>query len=149
MTKIRKRARHATGRMPASTIRKGRGRVSRGQAEYTIQQTSELLGIPIQKLRRWDEQGVLIALRTNGGHRRYSKDLIDRLAVSLLNSGAEKSSRELATIKRSLAEKRRIIQLLVERVDVDVDCISIRLRTEGMTSLVAELQQRPEHRRAA
>ena len=149
MTKIRKRARHATGRMPASTIRKGRGRVSRGQAEYTIQQTSELLGIPIQKLRRWDEQGVLIALRTNGGHRRYSKDLIDRLAVSLLNSGAEKSSRELATIKRSLAEKRRIIQLLVERVDVDVDCISIRLRTEGMASLVSELQHRPEHRRAA
>jgi diguanylate cyclase (GGDEF)-like protein/PAS domain S-box-containing protein/excisionase family DNA binding protein len=88
--------------------------VSRGQAEYTIQQTSELLGIPIQKLRRWDDQGVLVALRTAGGHRRYSKDLIDRLAASLLSSGAEKSSRELATIKRSLAEKRRIIQLLVE-----------------------------------
>jgi len=87
--------------------------VSRGQ-EYTIRQTSELLGIPIQKLRRWDEQGVLAALRTKGGHRRYSKDLIDRLAASLLSSGAEKSSRELATIKRSLAEKRRIIQLLVE-----------------------------------
>lgn len=88
--------------------------MSRGQAEYTIQQTSELLGIPIQKLRRWDDQGVLVALRTAGGHRRYSKDLIDRLAASLLSSGAEKSSRELATIKRSLAEKRRIIQLLVE-----------------------------------
>jgi excisionase family DNA binding protein len=88
--------------------------VSRGQAEYTIQQTAELLGIPIQKLRRWDDQGVLVALRTAGGHRRYSKDLIDRLAASLLSSGAEKSSRELATIKRSLAEKRRIIQLLVE-----------------------------------
>jgi diguanylate cyclase (GGDEF)-like protein/PAS domain S-box-containing protein len=91
-----------------------RGKVSRGQAEYSIQQTSELLGIPIQKLRRWDDQGVLLALRTDGGHRRYSKDLIDRLAASLLSSGAEKNSRELATIKRSLAEKRRIIQLLVE-----------------------------------
>ena len=112
MARIRERARRAHGRRP-STRKKARGRVSRGQ-EYTIQQTSELLGIPIQKLRRWDDQGVLAALRTSGGHRRYSKDLIDRLAASLLSSGAEKSSRELATIKRSLAEKRRIIQLLVE-----------------------------------
>ncbi len=84
--------------------------------EYGIQEAAELLGIPIQKLRRWDEQGVLVALRTAGGHRRYSKELIDRLAASSSSSGsgAEKPSRELATIKRSLAEKRRIIQLLLE-----------------------------------
>lgn len=111
---IEKRARRPRGRKAVRIRRKARARVSRGQAEYTIQQTSELLGIPIQKLRRWDEQGVLVALRTDGGHRRYSRDLIDRLASSLLSSGAEKTSRELATIKRSLAEKRRIIQLLVE-----------------------------------
>lgn len=82
--------------------------------EYSIQKASELLGIPIQKLRRWDEQGVLVALRTNGGHRRYSKELIDRLAASSSSSAAEKPSQELATIRRSLAEKRRIIQLLLE-----------------------------------
>jgi diguanylate cyclase (GGDEF)-like protein/PAS domain S-box-containing protein len=114
MTSIEKRARRRVGRKAVRNTRKAGARVSRGQPEYTIQQTSELLGIPIQKLRRWDDQGVLVAMRTDGGHRRYSKDLIDRLASSLLSSGAEKNSRELATIKRSLAEKRRIIQLLVE-----------------------------------
>lgn len=82
--------------------------------EYSIQKAAELLGIPIQKLRRWDEQGVLVALRTNGGHRRYSKELIDRLAASSSGSAGEKPSQELATIRRSLAEKRRIIQLLLE-----------------------------------
>lgn len=82
--------------------------------EYSIQEASELLGIPIQKLRRWDEQGILVALRTNGGHRRYAKELIDRLAVSAPATGADKNSQELATVKRSLAEKRRIIQLLLE-----------------------------------
>jgi diguanylate cyclase (GGDEF)-like protein/PAS domain S-box-containing protein/excisionase family DNA binding protein len=82
--------------------------------EYSIQEASEKLGIPIQKLRRWDEQGVLVALRTAGGHRRYSKELIDRLAESALNLGAGKASQELATVKRTLAEKRRIIQLLLE-----------------------------------
>ena len=88
--------------------------MSRSDLEYTIQAASELLGIPIQKLRRWDEQGVLVAVRTSGGHRRYSKELIDRLAASGLSASAEKTSRELATVKRSLAEKRRIIQLLLE-----------------------------------
>ena len=90
--------------------------MSTSDLEYGIQEAAELLGIPIQKLRRWDEQGVLVALRTAGGHRRYSKELIDRLAASSSSSGsgAEKPSRELATIKRSLAEKRRIIQLLLE-----------------------------------
>ena len=82
--------------------------------EYSIQEASELLSIPIQKLRRWDEQGVLVALRTSGGHRRYSKELIDRLAATGLGATAEKTSQELATVKRALAEKRRIIQLLLE-----------------------------------
>ncbi|HEY0338836.1 MAG TPA: EAL domain-containing protein, partial [Burkholderiales bacterium] len=84
------------------------------QIEYSIQEVSELLGIPIQKLRRWDEQGVLVALRTAGGHRRYAKELIDRLAASGLSASAGRASQELATVKRALAEKRRIIQLLLE-----------------------------------
>ncbi len=97
-----------------STARdKGVG-VTTPETEYSIQEASELLSIPIQKLRRWDEQGVLVALRTSGGHRRYSKELINRLTTSVTGPGGDKPSQELATIKRSLAEKRRIIQLLLE-----------------------------------
>ena len=88
--------------------------MSSSELEYSIQEVSELLSIPIQKLRRWDEQGVLVAVRTSGGHRRYSKELIDRLAASGLGGGSDRASRELATVKRALAEKRRIIQLLLE-----------------------------------
>jgi site-specific DNA recombinase len=47
------------------------------------------------------------------------------------------------------AEQARIVQLLVERIDVDVDGISIRLRTEGIASVIAELRQRPNLDRAA
>lgn len=82
--------------------------------EYSIQQVSEMLGIPIQKLRRWDEQGVLVASRTDGGHRRYSRELIDRLTASGFSANNDKTNKELATIRKSLAEKRRIIQLLLE-----------------------------------
>ena len=82
---------------------------------YTIEQVSRLLSISAQKLRRWDEQGVLRAQRTEGGHRRYPRELIDRLVQ--VNGGVfadKKASMELASIKRTLAEKRRIIQLLLE-----------------------------------
>ncbi|OGA24717.1 MAG: hypothetical protein A3I02_02090 [Betaproteobacteria bacterium RIFCSPLOWO2_02_FULL_67_26] len=88
-------------------------RVGSSEMEYTIQQVSEMLGIPIQKLRRWDEQGVLVAGRTHGGHRRYSRELIDRLTGSGPATANDKD-RELATIRKSLAEKRRIIQLLLD-----------------------------------
>ena len=48
------------------------------------------------------------------------------------------------------AEQARIVQLLVERVDISTDGADIRLRTEGLTNLVTELGAiRPEPRRAA
>ena len=47
------------------------------------------------------------------------------------------------------AEQARIVQLLVERVDVSLDGADIRLRTEGLTTLVTDLRAvRPEPRRA-
>jgi len=48
------------------------------------------------------------------------------------------------------AEQARVVQLLVERVDVSPDGAAIQLRTEGLTSLVGDLRAaRPERRRAA
>jgi DNA invertase Pin-like site-specific DNA recombinase len=47
------------------------------------------------------------------------------------------------------AEQARVIQLLVERVDVALDGADIRMRTEGLTKLVADLGAiKPEARRA-
>jgi hypothetical protein len=48
------------------------------------------------------------------------------------------------------AEQARIVQLLVDRVDVSPDGADIRLRTAGLTNLVADLGAiRPADRRAA
>ena len=47
------------------------------------------------------------------------------------------------------AEQARIVQLLVERVDVGPDGVDIRLRTEGLANLTADLNAvRPEQRAA-
>ena len=48
------------------------------------------------------------------------------------------------------AEQARIVQLLIESVDVSPDGADIRLRTEGLTNLVVDLRAiKPESRRAA
>ena len=47
------------------------------------------------------------------------------------------------------AEQARIVQHLVERVDVSLDDIDIRLRTDGLASLVADLRGRDLERMAA
>jgi hypothetical protein len=39
------------------------------------------------------------------------------------------------------AEQARIVQLLVERVDVAEDGISISLRTDGLTSIAQDLRR--------
>jgi diguanylate cyclase (GGDEF)-like protein/PAS domain S-box-containing protein/excisionase family DNA binding protein len=92
--------------------------------EYTIQEAAARLGIPVQKLRRWDAQGVLVARRTDGGHRRYTCEIIDGLAGSSAAGAGEKQDPgkpendkvgdQLAAARRTLKEKRRIIQLLLE-----------------------------------
>ena len=48
------------------------------------------------------------------------------------------------------AEHARVIQLLVDRVDVAPDGADIQMRTEGLTKLVADLSAiKPQARRAA
>lgn len=41
------------------------------------------------------------------------------------------------------AEQARIVQLLVDRVDIHPDSLNVRLRTAGLTKLVDELRERP------
>jgi hypothetical protein len=52
-------------------------------------------------------------------------------------------STDFATVWDELfpAEQARIVQLLVERVDVQEDALEVRIRAEGLMSLVGELRQ--------
>ena len=56
---------------------------------------------------------------------------------------------EFATVWAELfpVEQARIVQLLVERVDVQEDALEVRIRAEGLASLIGELRQ--AERRAA
>jgi methanogenic corrinoid protein MtbC1 len=52
-----------------------------GGKELTIQQASELLGVPAPTIRSWERRyGVPLAGRSSGGHRRYAEVQLDQLA---------------------------------------------------------------------
>jgi hypothetical protein len=75
-----------------------------------------------------------------------------RLVAGLAESEVRDALKRLDPVWAELfpAEQARVIQLLVERVDVSSDGVDIRLRTEGLTNLTAELNAvRPDDRRAA
>jgi site-specific DNA recombinase len=57
---------------------------------------------------------------------------------------------DFATVWSELfpAEQARIVQLLVERVDVREDALEVRIRAAGLASLVAELRQEDERKAA-
>jgi site-specific DNA recombinase len=46
------------------------------------------------------------------------------------------------------AEQARIVQLPVERVDVQEDALEVTVRAAGLASLVAELRQQDERKAA-
>ena len=43
----------------------------------TITEASKYLNVHTDTMRRWDRDGILVALKTNGGHRRYRKEDLD------------------------------------------------------------------------
>ena len=57
----------------------------------TLKETEQLLNISKSTLQRWDNSGKLIALRTEGGHRRYKLSEIERLIGENSNEVTDKS----------------------------------------------------------
>jgi site-specific DNA recombinase len=80
-----------------------------------------------------------LVARTWATAKREGEDELAEREVTLLLA-------EFATIWNELfpAEQARIVQLLVERVDVQMDALEVRIRAEGLPSLVAELRQQGE-----
>jgi site-specific DNA recombinase len=114
---------------PACTVR----RVSAAEIEgAVVNQVRGLLRSPEMIVRTW----------------RAGKKLI----AGLQESEVREALQRLDPLWDELfpAEQARIIQLLVERVDVGLDAVDIRLRTEGLANLTAELGAvRSETKRAA
>ena len=77
-----------------------------------------------------------LVARTWAAAKREGEDEITEREVTILLA-------DFATVWDELfpAEQARIVQLLVERVDVREDALAVSIRTEGLMSLVGELRQ--------
>jgi DNA invertase Pin-like site-specific DNA recombinase len=84
-----------------------------------------------------------LVARTWATAKREGQDEITEREVTLLLA-------DFATVWNELfpAEQARIVQLLVERVDVQEDALEVRIRAEGLASLIGELRHHDERRAA-
>jgi hypothetical protein len=89
----------------------------------------------IQKLLAAPE----LVARTWASARREGEDEITEREVTVLLADFAMVWNELFP-----AEQARIVQLLVERVDVREEALEVRIRVEGLVSLVGELRQQGE-----
>jgi hypothetical protein len=93
----------------------------------------------VQKLLAAPE---LIA-RTWSAAKREGEDVITEREVTVLLA-------DFATVWSELfpAEQARIVQLLVQRVTMHEDALEVRIKADGLASLVGELQQQVEKKAA-
>jgi CheY-like chemotaxis protein len=117
---------------------------SSDQPVYSIGAVSQLLGIPAQTLRTWQERyGVVVPERSTGGHRLYSRDqlellrvLADQVTAGLSPSDAHRLLREqLAAGVRlprpDAAGGSTLLILLAEQDPFAAEFAEYFLRTEG------------------
>lgn len=79
---------------------------------YTIKEASDILGVSISTLRRWEKEGKITSSKTNGGHRRYSIE-----DLSKYNKKTVKRNRlTIAYCRVSSADQKRDLARQVENV---------------------------------
>jgi len=103
---------------------------------------AEVEGAVIDRVQKLLAAPELVA-RTWAAAKQETQDEITEREVTVLLA-------EFTTVWNELfpAEQARIVQLLVERVDVREDALEVWIRAEGLASLVGELRQQGERKAA-
>jgi site-specific DNA recombinase len=112
-----------------------------GSCEITSVPAAGIEGAVLDHVQRLLAAPELVARTWAAARREPNEEITEREVTVLL--------RDFATVWTELfpAEQARIVQLHVERVDVHEDALEVRIRAEGLVSLVGELRQ--DERRAA
>jgi site-specific DNA recombinase len=103
---------------------------------------ADVEGAVLDHVRKLLAAPEFVARTWSAAKREGTDDITEREVTILLT--------EFATVWDELfpAEQARIVQLLVERVDVQEDALEVRIRAEGLAILVAELRQQDERQAA-
>jgi excisionase family DNA binding protein len=77
--------------------------------QLTIGQTAKRLGLEVDTVRKLERAGKIRAVRTRGGHRRFTEEEIDRFRKGRRNVGAAKTKRRRShrTPRRPTTQNRQ------------------------------------------
>ena len=80
-------------------------------ALYSIGVVSRMVGVPVSTLRTWEERyGLVIAVRTSGGQRRYTRNQLAQL--SFVVEQIEKGFRRAMLTVCSLSTSTKVVSWL-------------------------------------
>lgn len=83
----------------------------------SLKETEQLLNVSKSTLQRWDNSGKLIALRTEGGHRRYKQSDIERLIGENKNEDAKQEQRKIERKEREIKVNNDLLKLIQDTKD--------------------------------
>lgn len=111
---------------------------------YAINAVAEMTGVPATTLRYWEKTyGVIKPKRTEGGHRLYSRDDIERikwlkrkiedegLQVAAAHKLLERSLRKIDGMSREAEERGAILILVAEKDPITAELEEYFLEQEG------------------
>lgn len=99
----------------------------------TTRQAARLLDISLRTAQVWVEQGILEAWKTDGGHRRISKESVNRLIASKSKGALKKTNRteikEIKSLLRVLVVEDDASILRLYRMKIENWSIPVELST--------------------
>jgi MerR family redox-sensitive transcriptional activator SoxR len=123
---------------------------SKGDMQLTIGELAQRTGLSVSAIRFWEEKGLVEALRTRGGQRRFMRSDIRRLSFALiaqqLGFSLEAIGRELAVLpqgrtptaadwakisrgfRHQLDERIAAMERMRDRLDNCIGCGCLSLR---------------------
>lgn len=107
------------------------------ERSLSIRETAELIGVCENTLRDWDHNGKLVALRTLGGHRRYS---LNDIRDFLKNNPVYLTQKEDTILEQFEEDKKRInktpLQVLMENSSLYCENCDSKLPVNQMLWLI-------------
>lgn len=71
-----------------------------------IKEAAAFLNVHPDTLRRWDKEGKLVPVKTDGGHRRYQQEVLDEF-IGIHRDGEEKIDLPIATYARVSSHEQK------------------------------------------
>lgn len=116
----------------------------------STREAASLLGVSLRTIQLWVESGVLRAWKTAGGHRRVSRDSVDKLLQEKQHAiqpeadtavQADKPARKRVLIIEDEPDLLKLYRLLIGGWGLDADIVTA---CNGFEGLVQIGQQRPD-----